>query len=104
MLLISLYRMDIGRDILLAQRYKSMESPQSLTFLFVMGALCVKLAKKKCQMENEKQKMPSYKPREIKSVSNRSTSEKENLSNHDLIMDKFNEIEKSIEKDLAMWQ
>ena len=77
---------------------------QSLTFLFVMGASCVKLAKKECQMEQKKQNKPTNKPKEIKSVSYRSTKEKENLSNHDLIMDKFNEIEKSIEKNLAMWQ
>ena len=67
-----------------------------------MGASCAKLAKKDCQKEQKKQKKATHKPRKIESVLERSTSEKEKLSNHDLMMDKFNEIETSIEMEIRV--
>ena len=73
--------------------------PQSLSFLVVMGASCVKLAMKGRQKGQEKHKNTKHRLMKKKSMSERENSEKKDVSKHDDIMEKFKEMEKSIENE-----
>ena len=65
-----------------------------------MGGSCAKLAIMDSQKGQKKQEMTTSSSIKIMSVSEKSN--KEQLSNHDLMKDKFNEIEKGIGIEIAM--
>ena len=70
--------------------------PQSLSFLVVMAASCVKLAMKGYQKGQKKHKNTKHRLMEKKSMSGRTNSEHKDVTKHDDIMEKFKEMEKSI--------
>ena len=76
--------------------------PQSLSVLAVMGASCVKLAMKGCQKGQEKHTNKKQRLMKIKAMSGRENSENKDVTKHDDLMQKFKEIEKSIENEKIM--